>query len=124
MPHIILEYSANVVDEIEERALLRDLNRELTEAGPFRLEDVKSRVYRTEHFSVAGGDEREAFAHLALYILEGRDAETRRAAGERMLDVLQRAFARSLAELRCQLTVEIREMARDNYFKVASPEAP
>jgi len=120
MPHMILEYSANVVDGIDERALARDLNRELVEAGPFRLEDVKTRVYRAERFSVAGGDEREAFAHLTLRILEGRDVETRRAAGEHMLGVLRRAFARSLAELDCQLTVEICEMSPGNYFKASS----
>jgi 5-carboxymethyl-2-hydroxymuconate isomerase len=120
MPHMILEYSANVVDEIDESAVARDLNRELVASGPFRLEDVKARVYRAERFAVAGGGEGLAFAHLTLRILEGRDAETRRAAGEHMLGVLKRTFARSLAEMDCQLTVEVCEMSPANYFKAAS----
>ena len=120
MPHVILEYSANVVDEVDEVALARELTRELAGAGPFKLADVKTRVYRAASFSVAGGDERQSFAHLTLRILAGRDAETRRAAGEHMLGVLRRAFARSLAELDCQLTVEICEMSPSNYFKAAS----
>jgi 5-carboxymethyl-2-hydroxymuconate isomerase len=120
MPHMILEYSANVVDEIDERALALALNRELVAAGPFALADVKSRVYRAERFAIADGGEREAFVHLELRILEGRDADTRRAAGEHMLGVLRRAFARSLAELDLQITVEICEMGRGNYFKAAS----
>lgn len=120
MPHAILEYSATILDDADFPHMFARLHRLLAETGKCRLEHIKSRAICCEHFRVGDGDERNAFAHLTLSVLEGHDAEAPQALGEACLELLQEFYAQSLAEQRCDLTVEIRPMRRDSYFKLSS----
>jgi len=120
MPHAILEYSANILDDADFPHMFARLHALLAETGKCRLDDIKSRAIGCEHFRVGDGDERNAFAHLTLCVLEGRDAEALQCLGEACLDLMQEFYAKSLEEQRCDLTVEIRPMRRDSYFKISS----
>jgi 5-carboxymethyl-2-hydroxymuconate isomerase len=120
MPHAILEYSDNILDDADFPHLFSRLHRILVEAGKCRLDDIKSRAIGCEYFRVGDGDERNAFAHLTLCVLEGRDVEALQSLGEACLELLQEFYGMSLEEQRCDLTVEIRPMRRDSYFKISS----
>lgn len=120
MPHVILEYSANILDDADFPHMFAQLHQLLVEHGKCRLDDIKSRAIGCEHYRVGDGDERNAFAHLTLCLLEGRDADALQGLGEACLELMQTFYANSLAEQRCDLTVEIRPMRRDSYFKVSS----
>ncbi len=123
MPHLVLEYSANVPDPPDFGAVLERLHRAMTTAGPFDLANVKSRVVRRDGFRVAEGAPERSFVHLNVAVLAGRDAETLRATANALLAVLQDSFSRAHAEGRCDITVEIREMRRDLYLTAARPPA-
>jgi len=120
MPHAILEYSANILDDADFLHMFAQLHLILVEQGKCRLDDIKSRAIGCEHYRVGDGDERNAFAHLTLCLLEGRDADTLQGLGEACLELMQTFYCKSLSEQRCDLTVEIRPMRRDSYFKVSS----
>jgi 5-carboxymethyl-2-hydroxymuconate isomerase len=120
MPHAILEYSANILDDADFPHMFARLHQLLAETGKCRLDDIKSRAIGCEHFRVGDGDERNAFAHLTLCVLEGRSAETLQRLGEACLELMQEFYAQSLEAQRCDLTVEIRPMRRDGYFKLSS----
>ncbi len=120
MPHIILEYSANILDDADFPHMFAQLHSLVAEHGKCRLDDIKSRAIGCEHYRVGDGDARNAFAHLTLCVLEGRDAEMLQNLGEACLELMQTFYGNSLAEQRCDLTVEIRPMRRDSYFKVRS----
>ena len=120
MPHVILEYSANILDDADFPYLFARLHDVLVETGNCRLDDIKSRAIGCEHFRVGDGDARNAFAHLTLHVLEGREEEALQTLGEACLEVMQTFYAKSLEEQRCDLTVEIRPMRRDSYFKMSS----
>ena len=121
MPHLVLEYSANVPDEPDFDALLRRLHEAICAGGPFDLEKIKSRVVRHETFRVAEGAPDRAFVHLTAAVLDGREAEVLEAAAGPLLSVLCEAFPRAKRERRCDVTLEIREMPRTLYFKAGSP---
>lgn len=120
MPHAILEYSANILDDADFSHMFAQLHQLLVDQGKCRLDDIKSRAIGCEHYRVGDGDERNAFAHLTLCLLEGRDVDTLQRLGEACLELMQTFYGNSLAEQRCDLTVEIRPMRRDSYFKVSS----
>ena len=85
----------------------------------------ESRVVVHDCFVVSDGAPRRAFIHLELAILSGRDSETRRAVSNRLLDFLKGEFASSLSSFDCSLSVEVREIDRACYAKVASgPTTP
>jgi 5-carboxymethyl-2-hydroxymuconate isomerase len=123
MPHLILEYTANAPDRPELDRVLERLHAAITTAGPFDPANVKSRVVRLEQFRVADGAPEQGFVHLSVAVLAGREAETLRATGNALLAVLQDSFPRAHAGQRCQITVEIREMRRELYFKAVPPSA-
>lgn len=120
MPHFVLEYSDNIMEEVDFRVLFRRLHDSLVRTGPFELSAIKSRAISYPNYLVADGDDANAFVHLTLSILSGRDRETKQAVGNRLIAFLKQEFARSFEALNCSLTVEIKEMEREEYFKVAS----
>jgi 5-carboxymethyl-2-hydroxymuconate isomerase len=118
MPHLVLEYSANVPDEPDFDLVLQRLHETMTTVGPFDLSNVKSRAVRREPFRVADGASDRAFVHLTVSVLAGREARVLRETGDALLAVLRESFPRARAERRCDLTVEMREMQAGLYFKV------
>jgi 5-carboxymethyl-2-hydroxymuconate isomerase len=123
MPHLVLEYSANVPDTPDLDDVLRRLHEAMASTGHFDPARVKSRVRRHESFRVADGASDRAFVHLDVAVLAGREAEQLQGAAAALLAVLHEAFPRASLERRCQITLEIREMRRDLYFKAADSTA-
>jgi len=120
VPHLVLEYSANVPDQPDFASVLRRLHEVIAATGPFDPAKVKSRLLRHTDFRVADGAADRAFVHLGVAVLAGRDAELLRATGAALLAVLIESFPRARAERRCDITLEIREMRRELYFKAAA----
>lgn len=119
MPHLVIEYSDNLIESISSMDLTA-MNSLLTEIGPFKLSDIKSRAMRHTLFSVAGGGPNTAFVHLQLAMLPGRSPELKREVTQRLLEFLKQLFRESIAKLSCSLTVEIRELEKDSYAKFTS----
>lgn len=117
MPHLILEYSSNLSQEIEFSLLFPEMHRLLGEIGGIHVENCKSRAVRREAYYIGHGEPANAFIHLTVQILEGKPPEMREALGNALLGVLKRIYAPSAVEHRLQITVEIREMQRAGYFK-------
>jgi 5-carboxymethyl-2-hydroxymuconate isomerase len=120
MPHAILEYSDNILDDADFVHMLSRLHELLVETGGCNPREIKSRVYRVEHYRVGDGSENNSFAHLTIRVKEGRPPEMHQRMGEAALGLLREHYSRSLEQQRCDLTVEIHQMKRDCYFKISS----
>ena len=120
MPHFILEYSENILEQVDTRDVFKKLHAILIENGPFNLSDIKSRAIMHNEFYVADGKTSNAFVHLTLAIFKGRNLRIRQTVGKLLLEFLQNEFARSYQELNCSITVEIKEVDTDTYFKISS----
>jgi 5-carboxymethyl-2-hydroxymuconate isomerase len=120
MPHTILEYSDNILDSPDLQPLWAKLHPALVATAHCRLQDIKSRAYRCEAFRMGDGDPGNAFAHLTIRLLEGRDPEALARIGTAALDLLKAHFGRTLAGRQCDLTVELVGMAKAGYFKATS----
>jgi 5-carboxymethyl-2-hydroxymuconate isomerase len=121
MPHCILEYSANLPEPPDVQVLFAQLHEVLVASGQFTLDDIKSRALRHEAFRIGDGDPRRTFVTLNLCLLSGRSDEVKAALARSVREVLERAFARTLAETACSLTVQVSELHRPSYQKVVSP---
>jgi 5-carboxymethyl-2-hydroxymuconate isomerase len=117
MPHVTLEYSSNLTDVPDLRALFASLHEALAGLG-IALDDFKSRAYRCDTYVVGTGAPDRAFVHVTLAVLDRRSAEAQRAAGELTLGIVHKAFAAT--GLDCDVTVEVREMRAALYFKARS----
>jgi 5-carboxymethyl-2-hydroxymuconate isomerase len=120
MPHLILEYSDNILERVDARDVFKGLHAILIENGPFNLSDIKSRAIMYKEFYVADGNESNAFVHLTLSIFKGRNLKIRQVVGKLLLEFLENKFARSYQELSCSITVDIKEIDSDTYFKISN----
>jgi 5-carboxymethyl-2-hydroxymuconate isomerase len=120
MPHFTLEYSENILEQVDTREVFKGLHALLIENGPFNLSDIKSRAIMYREFYVADGKTSNAFVHLSLAIFKGRNLKIRQVVGKMLLEFLQNEFARSYQKLNCSITVEIREVDTDTYFKISN----
>ena len=88
MPHLIVEYSSNLEDEIDLDSLMGKLRDHAVETGVFALGGIRVRGERRDRYLVADGASGNGFVHLTARIGHGRDAATRRAASEALFEVL------------------------------------
>ena len=120
MPHCILEASDNLLDAPDWGALLAALHGALVATGLFQEADLKSRVILHRAFRVADGAPDRAFATLDVQILEGRDDAAKARISEALMAVLARAFPRTSAAMRLNLTVQVSELHRASYRRQTS----
>lgn len=123
MPHIIVEYSPNIVEKVDFNAFFRNMHEALMELGAFKLADIKSRARVCEEYFVADGDPRNAFVHIEFALFGGRDLSVRQKTAERLMELLKETFGDSLEALICTLSVEVREMETETYLKLTSDQA-
>ena len=117
MPHVILEYSRNVIEEPDFHPVFLRIHEALAATGAFAIEEIKSRAVCHDWHAVGPGRPQSAFVHVQLSILEGRSPEIRKAAGAAIMSIIRETFQQSWDELELSLSVEVREMARETYFK-------
>ncbi|MDD2545334.1 MAG: 5-carboxymethyl-2-hydroxymuconate Delta-isomerase [Burkholderiaceae bacterium] len=123
MPHLIVEYTANLVGFPEDHALTQ-LNAALTGSPEILDEaDLKTRIVQRDKFQVGVAREERAFVYAQLRVLSGRTHEAKRDLAERVAGVLRRLTPQP-AGLPVQLSVEIIDMDRGAYLKERlAPEA-
>lgn len=117
MPHLRLEYTANLPDLDVERTLLR-LNNVLMASGQFGAEaDIKSRAQKVERFQVGTALAPRGFVAVTLSLLSGRSPQVKKQLSESLLAALQDVGGWP-ADVQIQLSVELVDMDRESYSKV------
>ncbi|MFK0011781.1 5-carboxymethyl-2-hydroxymuconate Delta-isomerase [Streptomyces sp. NPDC091027] len=120
MPHLVLEYSGNVRDSFDPATVLTEVHSALTTAGGFRPQDFKSRAVRQDVHAVGDGSREQSFVNLDVRTFAGKSPETRAAIAEAALAVLTRAFARTMSETTCDVSVQVTELDRASYARARS----
>ena len=118
MPHLHLEYTANLTDLAVEKTLLR-LNNVLMASGQFGSEfDIKSRALKVKSFQVGTSLSPRAVIAVKLSLLSGRSPQVKKQLSESLLAALQ-DVGEWPADMQVQLSVQLVDMDRESYSKVA-----
>lgn len=110
MPHLTVEFSANLVENSNMAALCNALRRTLLESGLFELGAVRVRAITADHYAIADCHPDNAFADLRLRLGQGRSENERKALGTRLMEVASEHFADQLAAPHFALSLEIIEI--------------
>lgn len=110
MPHIVIEYSANLEDEVAPMRLVEALHAAALETGAFPLAGVRTRAERRELYRIADGDPDHIFIAVTVRIGEGRDAETRRHVAQALMAVLERETAEIFQRRGLALSLDVSEI--------------
>ena len=88
MPHLIVEYSANIEDQIALDALLDKLHACALGTGVFPLGGLRVRAHRTDAYRIADKAPENGFVHVTALIGHGRPLDVQQRAGEELFATL------------------------------------
>jgi 5-carboxymethyl-2-hydroxymuconate isomerase len=110
MPHLIVEYSANLERDIDISHLVAALHAAALETGAFPIGGIRTRAARREAYAIADSHPDNGFIHVQARIGAGRSPEVRQKAAEHIFAALKSETARVFAERPLGLTFEIVEI--------------
>jgi 5-carboxymethyl-2-hydroxymuconate isomerase len=110
MPHLTVEYSANLEPRLDVGGLLHAVHEaamatKIAEVGGFR-----TRAERREHFVVADGDPRNGFVAIRVRIARGRDAATRATFAEAVFEAATAYLEPLFASVPLAISLEVAEI--------------
>ena len=88
MPHFILEYSANLKDDLDLDGLFNALHETAMETGVFPLGGIRFRAVRCDDYLIADADPDNAFVHMTAKIGRRRDPDVRQEVAEKIFNTL------------------------------------
>ena len=117
MPHLIVEYSANVEDRIDLDGLLDRLHTAAAGYEVFPLGELRVRAERREHYRVADGHPDNGFVHVTAIIGHGRSLEVRKEVGQGLFDVICELLHAPFKDSPLAISFNIREFHPELNYK-------
>ncbi|WP_109465327.1 5-carboxymethyl-2-hydroxymuconate Delta-isomerase [Albibacillus kandeliae] len=113
MPHIVVDYSANMEDRVDMAAFCDVLRRAAIETGVLPLAGVRVRAFRADHVSIADGDPAHGYIDISLRLRGGRELATRKAATAHVFAAAEAFLAPAMARHSIALSFEMRDIDPD-----------
>ena len=114
MPHAIIEYSANIEEDVLEAALCDRVHETLVACGLFSTKDIKTRSYCAEEFLVGEKGQDGSFVHVTVSLYDGRTLEQKQALSQSLIESLQEAEMDGVDSI----SVDIRDITKACYRKI------
>lgn len=108
MPHIIVEYSPSLDDQMP--TLLENMHEALAAAGVDKVR-IKTRGIALNHNVVGTVGSKGLMMHATLLLLEGRDVATKKSYATPLHNLMKRTAPEG-----CAVTLEVRDMVNDTYY--------
>lgn len=121
MPHIVVEYSANLRDDGDLPSLLSKINASMiAERGPtgpvFPAAGIRSRAIAVDDWCVAdGANADDAFVHLTVRIARGRSEAQKQKAFDAVFEIVKDHFASSYATRGLALSMDVDEFTNPTW---------
>jgi 5-carboxymethyl-2-hydroxymuconate isomerase len=110
MPHIVVEYSDNLANEIKSSKITALLHKAVVDSGLFAPDAVKARSIGYSDYVLTG--DIKSFVHVTVSILGGRTVEQRKALNDSIFELVGKTIPN--AE---KVSADIREMDGAIYRK-------
>jgi 5-carboxymethyl-2-hydroxymuconate isomerase len=88
LPHLIVEYSANIEHKIALDDLLDKLHASALRSGIFPLGGLRVRAVRMEHYRIADCHPDNGYVHMTAIVGHGRPLDVRQRVGEELFATL------------------------------------
>jgi len=112
MPHLILEASANIIEQDDEiKIFLLGCQDILVAELPTQIASCKSRFIKQSCYVVGDNNPANAFIHLTVKVLKGRSQELLQSVAIKLKQFLIEKFVVSNSNRNLKITVEIIELS-------------
>lgn len=120
MPHIMIDYSANLDGRIDIPGLCLRLRDAAVETGVLPLAGIRVRAVRVDHWVIANGDPQHGFIDISVRLRAGRSLEVRKSAVAAIFAAAEAHCADALATSSLMLSMEMRDIDPDLSPKTSS----
>ena len=121
MPHIWVEYSANLESRIDVSGLLKTTQDALIGDGAiFPFAGARTRGVPVGNYLIVDGHPDNAFVHVMLRIAKGRSDEDKKAAARRVFDAVKAYLAAISAASPLGISVQMEEADETLNFKTSN----
>lgn len=110
MPHIIIDYSANLEDALDWPAFLTLLRETAVETGVFPLPGVRVRAVAATHVSIADGDPKHGYIDISIRLRGGRSDADKTRSTDAIFAAAKEFLAPVLAARSLALSMEMRDI--------------
>lgn len=113
MPHLSIEYSANLEQTVDISALCEHLRRAAAEIDTFPLAGLRVRALRADYYAIADGDPKHGFIDVSVRLRAGRPQQVKEAATQTLFAAAQAFLAPYMAAHSLALSLEMRDIDPD-----------
>jgi 5-carboxymethyl-2-hydroxymuconate isomerase len=117
MPHITIEYSANLKDQIDVPKLVEIVHQAALRTGVFEVAAVRTRAAARDLYVIADGHADNAFVAIGVRVAPGRPAETRRRLGQEIFDAACEFLGKVYATSPLAISLEVQEIDNTAAFR-------
>ncbi len=111
MPHIIIEYCAAKSSSPNETDLMKSAHRAAVSTDLFDENAIKVRARQFDNVLIGGMP--DSFAHVTIYLIDGRDKPTKKRLAQMMLSSLEEFFPDYAS-----ISVDVRDLDKAVYTKI------
>jgi len=113
MPHLIIDYSANLEDAIDMAGLCNALRIAMMDMDIFPAAGVRVRAMAATHYSIADGNPAHGYIDISLRLRAGRQLAAKKAATQTLFKLAEDFIAPVMAQRSIALSFEMRDIDPD-----------
>ncbi len=113
MPHLIVEYSANLEQAVDIAGLCEVLRAAAAAHATFPMAGVRVRAYAAQHYAVADGDPKHGFIDIGVRLRAGRSDAVKRDATDVLFAAVTKYLAPVMAKRSIAVSLELRDISAD-----------
>lgn len=111
MPHLTVEYTDNIKNEINPNLLLKKMNESLlSHDGLFTAQGIRSRALQLTDYVVGYGDQNDAFIHTTLKIAPGRTEEAKKKVFDDLFRTIDEYLKEAAIDKQITISLEFSEL--------------
>ena len=110
MPHLSIEYSANLERDVDMSALCERLRTAGIATGIFPLAGIRVRALRCDHYAIADGKPEHGFIDISVRLRGGRPMDQRKAATAEIFAAAEDFLSDIIATKPIAVSLEMRDI--------------
>jgi 5-carboxymethyl-2-hydroxymuconate isomerase len=117
MPHLIVEYSANLKNQIDIFKLVETVHHAALRTGVFEVAAIRTRAAGRDYYMIADGHRDNAFVAIFVRVAPGRPPETRRRVGQEIFDAACEFLKNVYEATPLAISLEVQEIDNTAAFR-------
>ena len=110
MPHIQIDYSANLDAALDMGAFCEAMRAAAVEVEAFPMPGIRVRAVRVDHWAIADGNPAHGFVDISVRLREGRPQDVKEAAIAQLFGAARAFLAPAMATRSIALSAEMRDI--------------